>query len=246
MMRMIQPLTTSELLTVWERGRAQSPLQRTLLILAAAAPTMSRADLAALPLGQRDRWMLDVREWTFGSVMNSVATCPHCGERLQLTFATADVRTPSITLVAVDLALHVGEYTLQLRLPTSADLLAVISDGATARRLLVQRCILEGRCNGEPVILDALPPDVETAIVQRLADADPQADVQLQLHCPACTGHWLAAFDIGAFFWHELETWAARIIGEVHILAATYGWSEAAILDLSPWRRRLYLERIGR
>ena len=245
MMPMIQPLTTSELLTVWERGRTQSPLQRTLLILAAAAPTMSWDDLAALPLGQRDRWMLDVREWTFGSQMNSVARCPHCGERLQLTFSTADLRTPSPP-VAADLVLHVGDYTLQLRLPTSADVLAVIGYGATARRLLVQRCILGTQCNGDVVTLDEVPPDIETAIVQRLADADPQADVQLQLHCPACPGCWLAAFDIGAFFWHELETWAARIIGEVHTLAATYGWSEAEILALSPWRRQLYLERIGR
>ena len=34
----------------------------------------------------------------------------------------------------------------------------------------------------------------------------------------------------------------ARILREVHTLAAAYGWSEAEILALSPARRRVYLE----
>jgi len=31
----------------------------------------------------------------------------------------------------------------------------------------------------------------------------------------------------------------------VHMLASAYGWSEQAILGLSPARRRLYMEMLG-
>jgi hypothetical protein len=44
-----------------------------------------------------------------------------------------------------------------------------------------------------------------------------------------------------AFFWKEINHWANRILREVHLLASTYGWSEADILALTPTRRQWYL-----
>jgi hypothetical protein len=75
-----------------------------------------------------------------------------------------------------------------------------------------------------------------------MAEADPQADVQLNLSCPQCAAAWSAPFDIEAFLWTEIAAWAGRTLQEVHGLARAYGWREQDILSLSATRRRIYLE----
>jgi hypothetical protein len=54
------------------------------------------------------------------------------------------------------------------------------------------------------------------------------------------------AFDIISFFWKEIDHWVKHLLLDVHVLAKAYGWSENDILEISPWRRRIYLEMIGR
>jgi hypothetical protein len=83
-------------------------------------------------------------------------------------------------------------------------------------------------------------------IVGHMAQADPQADVQLALCCPRCSHEWQEVFDIVSFFWSEISAWTARILREVHTLACAYGWREADILAMSPGRRQCYLEMLGR
>jgi hypothetical protein len=93
--------------------------------------------------------------------------------------------------------------------------------------------------------IDRLPADVTEAISARMAEADPQADVRLNLVCPQCNHRWQAPLDIAAFLWSEIQAWAVRLLREAHLLASTYGWREADILAMTPWRRQVYLELIG-
>ena len=83
------------------------------------------------------------------------------------------------------------------------------------------------------------------AVTERMSQADPQADVKLGLDCPACGHDWLVTFDILSFLWSEIETWAQRMLRDVHILARSYGWREADILAMSAFRRQCYLEMLG-
>jgi hypothetical protein len=87
-----------------------------------------------------------------------------------------------------------------------------------------------------------VPDALAAALAERMAAADPQADVQLRLDCPACGHGWAAPFDIGAFLWDEVGAWVERTLGEVHALASAYGWTEAQVLELPSWRRQRYLE----
>ena len=82
-------------------------------------------------------------------------------------------------------------------------------------------------------------------VSQRMAVADPQADVRLAMTCPACGHKWKAIFDIVSFFWSEIDSWVKRTLHEVHVLASVYGWSEAEILHMSAWRRQSYLAMVG-
>ena len=91
----MRDLSASQLLGVWERGVAQPPVQRALTLLAVACPDTAPGALAELSIGQRDARLLTLREWTFGPQLASLATCPGCGERLELAFNVSDIRLPS-------------------------------------------------------------------------------------------------------------------------------------------------------
>jgi hypothetical protein len=105
--------------------------------------------------------------------------------------------------------------------------------------------VLSAQRDGADIAVAALPGEVVAAVAARMAEADPQAEVQLALTCPVCAYRWQATFDILSFFWQEINDWAQRILREVHTLATAYGWREADILALSPRRRQFYLEMVG-
>jgi hypothetical protein len=100
--------------------------------------------------------------------------------------------------------------------------------------------------NGEARSADQLPANIREAVVEQMAQADPQADVQVPLSCPECGHQWQAHFDIVSFFWSEIDAWATRTLRDVHVLASAYGWREADILGMTPWRRHRYLELVAR
>ena len=248
----MRAISASQLLEIWERGLSQPPLQRALLLLAAAYPDSSLEALSALPIGQRDSRLLSLREVTFGSNLQSLATCPACHERLELNFEVADLRGVASNLggeEVVDpemvLSLAVAGFNLTFRLPDSQDLAMVSGDSAADyRNKLLRRCLLEAKKKGKKVAVEQLPEKVFEAIENRMAEADPQANLQIDLTCPACEHRWQATFDIFSYLWKEIDAWAQHILREVHVLASNYGWHEKDILAMNPLRRQIYLEMI--
>jgi len=243
----------AELLTVWERGLDQPAPVVALLLLAVAHPDESAERLAQLTIGQRDRLLLALREQLFGPRLESVVTCPACGERLELSFAVADVRTPAeLHQADPPLLLETGSYRVHFRPPNSLDLLAVAEsradpDLSTRRNQLLARCLVTVERAGQLLPAPApadLPAEVVQAILDAMARADPQAETLLALHCPACGHQWQDLFDILGFLWQEIQTWAYGLVRDVHTLALAFGWGEADILALSPWRRQLYLDLV--
>jgi hypothetical protein len=238
--------TACELLDLWERGRAGGPVERGLALLAAACPDASPDALADFTVGARDAALVALREATFGPHMTGLIHCPHCGERIEAAFATYDLRAEPPAQPAAPLTLNHGGYELTLRQLTSRDLAAAQhGDADTRRRSLIACCVVAASHAGHPTPAGELPADVAYAAAARLAEADPGADLNLAIACPACAHHWHAVFDIVAFFWSEIEAWAARVLREVHVLASAYGWSERDILSLSAARRRHYLDMVG-
>ena len=132
-------------------------------------------------------------------------------------------------------------------IPTSQDLMAAEGEDnvEAARLLILDRCLLSAQKAGDAVSSLQLPAEVVAGVAESMAQADPLADIQLNIDCPACRHRWRAAFDIVSFLWTEIEAWAGRILSEVHTLARAYGWREAEILALSAARRQFYLEMVG-
>jgi hypothetical protein len=239
-------LLPGDLLDAWERALGRPPVEQALILLAAACPDDGPDALAALPVGVRDGRLLDLRERLFGPELDMVAACPACGQAVEMGARVGDLRVPHGAGCNEGGEKVVTDgYRVAFRLADSRDLLALAAraEGGDPRLALLARCVTGAQGpDGTAIPPGALPEAVVAAVARRMADADPQAQIDLALACPACGHGWTAAFDILRFLLHELHGWAKRLLRDIHALASAYGWSEAEILALSPARRRIYLE----
>jgi hypothetical protein len=236
-----------DLLRAWERGLDQRPIQRALTLLAAAWPDTPPDVLAGLSIGQRDARLLTLRESIFGPHLASLAICPDCSESLELSFDVADIRVAPEIEPAAELTASIEGYEVRFRLPNSRDLVAASNEAIsdTMCQVLLQRCLLAVIHDDKAQPVNQLPTHIEQAIVERMANCDAQADIELTFTCPACEHQWQARFDIVSYLWTELDAWVCRILREVHVLASAYGWREDDILALGPRRRQIYLDMIS-
>jgi|ERR1039458_584351 hypothetical protein len=243
----MRSLSAPELLGAWERGLTQSLVQRALELLSAVYPQASPDWLLGMSIGQRNAELLTLREQLFGPEMAGMAVCPQCAGRLDLTIDAAEMRAACAPEPKAEVALSVAGYEVQFRLPNSGDLAAALdrNDPDAARGRLLGRCLLSVQRDGASVACDELPHEVVDAVSDRMARADPLADIQLAVSCPLCNHRWRAAFDIVSFLWREIESLAGRVLRDVHTLASAYGWHERDILALSPARRQFYLALVG-
>lgn len=242
----MRALTATELLGAWEQGLSQSPVHRALTLATLACADAQPERLAQLSIGQRDAQLLALRDRAFGPRMSGLATCPACGMQVQLDFTVADIYVDAPSEPSDTVTLSLGECDVSFRLPNSQDLapLGAQADASSSKRALLERCLLSARLKGQDIPADQLPEEMAIAISRRMAETDPQADVQLALTCPHCEQRWHAPLDVASFLWSEVHAWALRLLRDVHTLASAYGWREAEILALSPWRRQAYLELI--
>jgi hypothetical protein len=251
----MRPLSAAELLAVWEWGAVRSPLERGMVLLAAACPEDSPEDLLHLTIGGRDARLLELRELTFGPQLESQIACPACDERLELNIAVADLLAsapPAAPPAETGYRLEHDGWRVRFRLLDSLDLFGTAEAGAdltSVRLALLRRCVLavaapqEGESGGLPE--KGLPAELEAALLARIELLDAAGSLSFALACPACSHNWIAPFDILSFFWAEIEAWVHRTLREVHLLAEAYGWRESDILALTPWRRQAYLELTG-
>jgi uncharacterized protein YbaR (Trm112 family) len=237
--------TARDLLAAWERGLSQTSAHRLVTLLTAVYPEHSEEYLLKLPLGRRDALALDAHKRLFGAQLVSLAACPVCHEQLELNLNVADIQVNQSQ--TPELACEVDGFRLEFRLPDSLDVMLAQTAASvqTAHQLLLGRCLLSASKTQRHYQADELPEHVLTTMEAAMSEADPQANIQLDLSCPACRHAWLAAFDVAAFMWKEVHAWAQAMLAEVHLLAKAYAWREADILAMSPTRRRLYIEQVA-
>jgi hypothetical protein len=248
-----QAPTAAELLSAWEQGRAAGPPERILLLLSLTAPGPELAGLGRITVGERNARLLRLREAAFGTRLEALVACPACQEGLEVELDAIEILAtggrrmgdpaggagrPARNGTPSDpLEVEMEGRRLRLRPPTLEDLHAVADRGTEAPAALLARCVTDP--DGEPV---SLPTALKDAVEAELAKADPLAELELGMDCPACGHGWTAGLDVPSYLWEEIEAWAVRTLEEVHLLASAYGWSEAEILGMTPVRRRAYLE----
>jgi hypothetical protein len=244
----MQAPSAAQLVGMWERGARQPWVDRALTLVSACHPELTDSELRALTVGERDADLLALRELLFGRALKSFAECPHCRARLEFSVDVNDLRSSFAGCSnATPAELTLDDIRIRFRRLSSEDLQAAArcADVADARRVLLQRCVVDARRNGEPLAAADLPPACVEALSSRLAALDGAADIALDLRCVACHHPWQLTLDIVRFVWAEVNALARGYLNDVHTLAWAYGWREADILAMSPARRQFYLERVG-
>jgi hypothetical protein len=224
---------------LWERGARLQPVDRGLLALCAALPDTTGQELADWPLGKRNKALAELRSCCFGPMLRGWMSCGQCGENLEFevdgrVFSGGEANRDAATSEPIVV------HELSFRLPTSRDLAGAAreSDVHSAAVCILERCRLDG--GGTRQWSDE---QIEK-IGDRMAMADPMAEIRLTVRCPNCGRESQETLDIAAFLWAEIESEARRLLLEVHTLATAYGWTEHEILALSDSRRALYLEMV--
>jgi hypothetical protein len=236
---------TSALLDAWEDAQSAPADHRALLVL----DTMrdDRGDeLAEHTRGELNRLFLRARGLLFGEVCDAVADCGGCGAQLEasiplraLTLADADVFAPA--------ELRVGELRVRYRLPTWAELTALRTQSVDhAADSLLARCVTAIRSGKRQLVLAEIGDAARAAIDAAIGTADTDAVIEVELACPDCGRTCVQPMDPASFLWDEVNRWALSTLSEVAELAGTFGWSQEAILSMTPWRRRAYLSLAAR
>lgn len=237
----MRAVSAAALMEAWEDGLDEPVVDRAPALLRAIGCDDGR-DPAAMTVGTCDLQLFELRQSLFGPDLDVMTTCPACNQDVELAIpiqALIPARPGHPTGRAI---LEVGRLVVRSRLPTNGDLRAIAVHGyeATATDLL-ERCVEAIEGPGAPKGVADLPDDVAHDLVAALAARDPGAEITADIACP-CGAEWTEIVDIRSILWTELTRWAQARMIEVHQLASAYGWAEREILEMSPYRRRFYLE----
>jgi hypothetical protein len=234
----MRTIESVDLLALWERGASRHALDRSALLCARARPELPVDAIADLPLGEITASVLRLREAWFGKRIRAHVDCEHCRGRLELSVSVDD-----LLRTAAPVARDVEAAGVRCRLPCLRDLAAVAGerDAARAARQLLERCLLDADSGAASALSEIAFREVEDA----LEAADPNADLAFDLCCEACGRTGMAQLDAGAVLWDEIDARARALLGEVHLLAAAYGWTEREILALGAERRASYLSMVA-
>ncbi|MBX7167974.1 MAG: hypothetical protein K1X74_16690 [Pirellulales bacterium] len=238
-------LTEHDWLRIWERAYGRRPYEFAVTLLAAAFEGAASDDVWQWPLGLRDAWVLRARRALLGDALVVTGPCPECGEVFQIELSTGDMiatlNEPEDRLIEH----REGAWHLAARMLNSRDVQMVAALAADLRpNELLNRCIVSVSRNGLPATISEVPEDVREKLIGQLEQADPGAEIRLDVECPGCQVRRSFLLDVAQVFWLELNHWAQRLLAEVHVLAQAYGWTEPEIVALGPWRRGVYLEMV--
>ena len=239
---MMHTLSPAMTLDVWEQGYNLHPLDRALLVLGRCRPEYNRETLLDLSLGQRDRFLFELYRGSFGDALEAFTQCPACHERLEFALSCGAFLDDGAARQLASKTVEIDGILFSLRAPTSRDAAAATASATVeaAKNTLLSRCATP--TSVIDVAMDALPERTQAVIAGQIALLDPQAEVLVELTCPACGGAWQGVFEVIDFLWAEIRTRARHLLQEIDVLARAYGWREADILAMSDARRGLYVQ----
>ena len=233
-------LRQADFLALWESGRALHPLDQGLLTVHAAFSDTQHDRAADWPIGRRNRALAELRLAWFGPALRGWTSCRQCAEKLEFELDGRALAESELPQYSEPIIVNGRAF----RLPTSRDLaqLAAEQEPIAAAMLLLERCRLADQDRAVPAT--GWTDEDNDAVGEKMALADPLAEIMLHFDCPACGASFQESLDLSTFLWAEIEARAQRLLLEVHTLAAAYGWSEAEILSLNATRREFYLEMV--
>src|SRR3569833_3241703 len=93
---MMPALADRDIIEIWETAQHHHPVDRLLALLKEAEPQHTRDELAALPLGVRDRRLLALRAQSFGDRLSGHSAGPRCNERGEFDLSCRVLQSPAV------------------------------------------------------------------------------------------------------------------------------------------------------
>ncbi len=210
------------------RGGFLSAAALETLILSAGMLRGGGDDPGAWLVGDRNRLLLAVLCAGYGAPEELWLHCPDCGEihEVPLDVSALLARVPQGP-AGKNVSVEGG--AMQIRLPTGDDLCAATAGGAGT---LLSRCA-PGAGEGAAEVLEA-----------EIAARDPLAEIRVALTCVGCGAAVTGRLDPLTLLVTEIDR-GGGVLAEIDRLARVYRWSEAELLALPAWRRRLYLTHLA-
>jgi hypothetical protein len=208
-------------------------------LLAYLSALSTEKDWATLTVTDFEVLLLDLRGRLLGDSCDLALACRACGAQVEISFRIAQF----LTGIRSSLPAHVeaapdrpGWFVYEgvaFRLPTAGDQAAVAGHADAVQRL-IERCIDRRDVSAR----------MRSRIERAMAAMAPEVSRPLIGSCPECGKKVEAPLHVTWLVANELTREAARLYDEVDLIARTYHWQEADILELPRHRRRAYLARI--
>jgi hypothetical protein len=256
----VRPINGSDEAFLLDVGEALLPVQQTTAILSRCLTKLgpfcnvSPEMVRSLCIGDRDALMLHLRRITFGERMDCVLACPetNCEEQMDFSLIAGDlISHPYLQSQFWHRSRIVEDnrcYEVIFRLPNGGDqeasaLEAIKSSSYNnAIDLLLNRCV-RSVITDDGEESDSKLPFILPKISDIIAKLDPQAEIVLEMVCPACNHSFSASFDPSEYLIREIiENPIDHLYRDVHLLAYHYKWSEGEIMSMTPRKRRRYIE----
>lgn len=235
------------------------PIERISALLeryASVDSTQSAGWVHELTLGDREALLLHIIRLTFGNRIPCILKCPACMKFMAFELQTDQLLLPSAAnqeqFQEEAFVADGASWQVRFRVPRACDMEAAIEGRGSptdAVATVLRHCVEEvWRQNDgdrhERIAADRWPAGLDAQIVARFAEIDSQAEIVLQLDCPACENRFSSVFDTGDYLFRELEARERRLLYDVHRLAMAYHWSEEDILQMTPRKRKQYLQLV--
>lgn len=216
-----------------------------LLGLRARSAEGQRLDAVALPVGDVDALVAELRAKALGDRMLAEGRCAACEAPVDVDFSLDGFRQHRSPRRPRGVA-PAGEpgwwalprHGVTLRPPTAGDVLAAQATADPAATLAAATV--------RPLPEAADPPAraAVAAAERALSALAPSLRDDVEGTCPECGATVALDVDVRELCVAELRFLAGAVLEDVHLLAGAYGWPEEAILDLPVKRRRAYAELI--
>jgi len=235
----MRPLTSTELLHIWENGFGQPNIEKACSILAVASSSAEMDTIKRWSIEERDIRLFYLRYWMFGDSFVNTANCPKCNEQVEWNMNINEFSIPPLPLHKnTEFHFSTQDYKILYRLPNSEDL------NLTDSGKILSNCLLEIKKQDKPISSQELPQTVVELLGTEMEKTSPLSNISINLNCSECSNQWEMNFDILTYLWTEIDNWAMKILQEVYLLANAFKWSEKDILNMSNRRRRIYLNMI--
>jgi hypothetical protein len=212
----------------------------------AVQPSGDPLDASALPIGDVDALLAELRANVLGDRLIAEGRCPACDCAVDIDFSLAafrEHRAPERPRGATPAERpgwwRLRRYAVEFRPPTARDVLAA-QDADDPTASIAAACIHSVGADGET----AVPRSALAASERAMARLAPTLRDDVEGTCPDCGVVVALDVDVRELCLAELRFLSHGVLEDVHLLAGAYGWAELAILDLPTARRTAYVEMI--